>query len=95
MHPAGDSGTGDMPRWSSAGRGEARRGFPFGGIRAAPALARFPGRCPGSLVARLRTLFRKASERQIRQRAVLGVQQVLKNKERALPFPSPPTASGR
>ncbi|KAJ1156410.1 hypothetical protein NDU88_009129 [Pleurodeles waltl] len=52
-HPAGDSGTGDVPHWSSAGRAEDRQGFPFGGIPETPAPARLPGGHPGSLVARL------------------------------------------
>ncbi|KAJ1199109.1 hypothetical protein NDU88_002947 [Pleurodeles waltl] len=42
----------DVPRWSSVGCEEARRGFPFGGIRAEPALARLLGGCPRSLKAR-------------------------------------------
>ncbi|KAJ1118080.1 hypothetical protein NDU88_006275 [Pleurodeles waltl] len=51
-HPAGDSGTGGVPHWSSSGCEEARRGFPFRGIQAESAPVRLLGRCPGSLIAR-------------------------------------------
>ncbi|KAJ1208403.1 hypothetical protein NDU88_003789 [Pleurodeles waltl] len=81
--PGEAPGTGDVPRWSSAGREESLRGFPFGGIWAAPALARFPGRRPGSLVARSRALFQRVSRQQVRWWAVLGVQPVPEKKKRA------------
>ncbi|KAJ1126130.1 hypothetical protein NDU88_004539 [Pleurodeles waltl] len=93
--PAGDSGTGGVPHWSSAGREEVRQGFPFGGIRAMPALARLPGRYPGSPVARLHAFFQIILKKPARQQLVLGLQPGLKRKRRAPPHPSPPSAYGR
>ncbi|KAJ1089065.1 hypothetical protein NDU88_002218 [Pleurodeles waltl] len=65
-HPAGDSGTGNVPRWSSVGCDEEQQGFPFGGIQAEPAQARFLGGSPRSLVVRQHTLFRLPGRRQQR-----------------------------
>ncbi|KAJ1100191.1 hypothetical protein NDU88_005278 [Pleurodeles waltl] len=94
-HPAGDSGTGDVPHWSSAGRVEDRLGFPFGGIQETPALARLPGKYPGSLVARPYALPLKFQEEPARKQLVLGLQARLERRRRAPPHPSPPSADGR
>ncbi|KAJ1208624.1 hypothetical protein NDU88_004007 [Pleurodeles waltl] len=62
-HPAGDSGTGSVPRWSSVGCAEVQQGFPSGGIQAESAQARFLGGIPRNLVAQQRAQNRQPGRR--------------------------------